>query len=412
MKIADTMSDSVILRSVKKFGEENHAFESDGFHNNDKKSRLQDKKKGEGARVGFFELFRFSSSKDNWLMFMGSVCALLHGMAQPGMIIVFGILTDIFVEYDIERQELSIPEKVCMNNTIVWINSSFNQNMTNGTSCGLVDINSEVIKFSGIYAGVGVAVLILGYFQIRLWVITGARQIRKMRKFYFRRIMRMEIGWFDCTSVGELNSRFSDDINKIDEAIADQMALFLQRLSTALSGLLLGFYRGWKLTLVILAVSPLIGIGAAVIGLSVAKFTELELKAYAKAGSIADEVLSSIRTVAAFGGENKEVERYEKNLMFAQRWGIWKGMVMGFFTGYMWCLIFFCYALAFWYGSRLVLDEGEYTPGTLIQIFLCVIIAAMNIGNASSCLEIFSTGCSAASSIFQTIDRVRKSQKK
>uniref|UniRef100_A0A8C6HP09 Bile salt export pump n=1 Tax=Mus spicilegus TaxID=10103 RepID=A0A8C6HP09_MUSSI len=329
--------------------------------------RLQDKKKGEGARVGFFELFRFSSSKDNWLMFMGSVCALLHGMAQPGMIIVFGILTDIFVEYDIERQELSIPGKVCMNNTIVWINSSFNQNMTNGTSCGLVDINSEVIKFSGIYAGVGVAVLILGYFQIRLWVISGARQIRKMRKIYFRRIMRMEIGWFDCTSVGELNSRFSGDINKIDEAIADQMALFLQRLSTALSGLLLGFYRGWKLTLVILAVSPLIGIGAAVIGLSVAKFTELELKAYAKAGSIADEVLSSIRTVAAFGGENKEVERYEKNLKFAQRWGIWKGMVMGFFTGYMWCLIFFCYALAFWYGSRLVLDEGEYTPGTLIQ---------------------------------------------
>uniref|UniRef100_A0A8C6HR38 Bile salt export pump n=1 Tax=Mus spicilegus TaxID=10103 RepID=A0A8C6HR38_MUSSI len=393
------MSDSVILRSVKKFGEENHAFESDGFR------KLQDKKKGEGARVGFFELFRFSSSKDNWLMFMGSVCALLHGMAQPGMIIVFGILTDIFVEYDIERQELSIPGKVCMNNTIVWINSSFNQNMTNGTSCGLVDINSEVIKFSGIYAGVGVAVLILGYFQIRLWVISGARQIRKMRKIYFRRIMRMEIGWFDCTSVGELNSRFSGDINKIDEAIADQMALFLQRLSTALSGLLLGFYRGWKLTLVILAVSPLIGIGAAVIGLSVAKFTELELKAYAKAGSIADEVLSSIRTVAAFGGENKEVERYEKNLKFAQRWGIWKGMVMGFFTGYMWCLIFFCYALAFWYGSRLVLDEGEYTPGTLIQIFLCVIIAAMNIGNASSCLEIFSTGCSAASSIFQTIDR-------
>lgn len=40
-----------------------------------------------------------------------------------------------------------------------------------------------------------------------------------------------------------------------------------------------------------------------------AKFTELELKAYAKAGSVADEVISSIRTVAAFGGENKEVER-------------------------------------------------------------------------------------------------------
>lgn len=46
------------------------------------------------------------------------------------------------------------------------------------------------------------------------------------------------------------------------------------------------------------------------------------------------------------------------------------------------------------------------------QIFLCVLVAAMNFGNASSSLEVFATGRSAAASIFQTIDRVRKSQKK
>ena len=39
--------------------------------------------------------------------------------------------------------------------------------------------------------------------------------------------------------------------------------------------------------------------------------TTKELDAYAKAGSIAEEVLSSIRTVAAFGGEKKEIERYK-----------------------------------------------------------------------------------------------------
>lgn len=33
------------------------------------------------------------------------------------------------------------------------------------------------------------------------------------------------------------------------------------------------------------------------------------LDAYAKAGNIAEEVLSSIRTVAAFGGEKKEISR-------------------------------------------------------------------------------------------------------
>lgn len=62
-------------------------------------------------------------------------------------------------------------------------------------------------------------------------------------------------------------SLISSDINKINEAIADQMALFIQRMTTALSGFVIGFYRGWKLTLVIISVSPLIGIGAAVLGL-------------------------------------------------------------------------------------------------------------------------------------------------
>uniref|UniRef100_A0A452RYI7 Bile salt export pump n=1 Tax=Ursus americanus TaxID=9643 RepID=A0A452RYI7_URSAM len=398
------MSDSVILRSVKKFGEDNYGYESDRF------CKLQDERKGDSSQVGFFQLFRFSSTTDIWLMFVGSLCAFLHGLSHPGVLLIFGTMTDVFIDYDTEIQELKIPGKACVNNTIVWINSSLNQNVTNGTRCGLLDIESEMIKFASYYAGIALVVLITGYIQICFWVIAAARQIQKMRKISFRKVMRMEIGWFDCNSVGELNTRFSDDINKVNDAIADQMAIFIQRMTTSICGFLLGFYQGWKLTLVIISVSPLIGIGAAIIGLSVSKFTDYELKAYAKAGSVADEVLSSVRTVAAFGGEKKEVERYEKNLVFAQRWGIRKGIVMGFFTGFMWCLIFFCYALAFWYGSKLVLEDGEYTAGTLVQIFLSILLGALNLGNASSCLEAFATGRAAATSIFQTIDRVCESQ--
>ncbi|KAM6177947.1 bile salt export pump [Rhynchocyon petersi] len=338
-------------------------------------------------------------------MFVGSLCASIHGMAQPIMILVFGSMTDVFIDYENELQELQIPGKECINNTVVWVNSSLNQNMTNGTSCGLLDIESEMRKFAIYYAGIGGAVLLSGYIEICFWVIAAARQAQKMRKIYFRQVMRMEIGWFDCNSVGELNTRFSDDINKINDAISDQIARFIQYMTTCLCGLLVGFFRGWKLTLVIISVSPLIGVGAAAIGLSVSRFTDYELRAYAKAGCVADEVISSVRTVAAFGGEKKEVERYEKNLVFAQQWGIRKGIVMGFFTGYFWCLIFLCYALAFWYGSTLVLDEGEYTPGALIQVFLSVLVSALSLGNASACLETFASGRAAASSIFETIDR-------
>ncbi|KAG7250785.1 hypothetical protein CRUP_011137, partial [Coryphaenoides rupestris] len=97
--------------------------------------------------------------------------------------------------------------------------------------------------------------------------------------------------------------------------------------------------------------------------------------------------------------------RYDRNLVSAQRWGIRKGLIMGFFTGYMWFIIFLCYALAFWYGSGLVLDTLEYTPGTLLQVFFGVLIAAMNLGQASPCLEAFASGRGAATIIFETIDR-------
>lgn len=60
--------------------------------------------------------------------------------------------------------------------------------------------------------------------------------------------------------------------------------------------------------------------------------------------------------------------RYDHNLISAQQWGIRKGLIMGFFTGYLWLIIFLCYGLAFWYGSSLVLNTQEYSPGTLLQV--------------------------------------------
>ncbi|KAG8432402.1 hypothetical protein GDO86_016881 [Hymenochirus boettgeri] len=398
---------SVKLRSIKILGEENQSFESEESDVPSGKDKMSKNKQNDTIRVGFFQLFRFASCSEIAMMVFGSIAAIIHGAAQPCMLLVFGVMIDTLVMYDVELQELKNPNKTCINNTIAWINGSISQNDNNETlGCGFLDIEYEMTKFASYYAGIGCSVLLLGYMQICFWVTVAARQVQRIRKLYFRKIMRMEIGWFDCTSVGELNTRMSDDINKINDAIADQVGIFIQRFTTFLSGFLLGFVSGWKLTLVIIAVSPLIGIGAAFMALAVAKLTGKELQAYAKAGAVADEVLSGIRTVAAFGGEKKEVERYDKNLVYAQRWGVRKGIIMGFFTGYMWFIIFLCYALAFWYGSKLVLEEEEYSPGNLLQVFFGVLVGALNLGQASPCLQAFASGRGAATTIYETIDQI------
>uniref|UniRef100_A0A668AU55 ATP-binding cassette, sub-family B (MDR/TAP), member 11a n=1 Tax=Myripristis murdjan TaxID=586833 RepID=A0A668AU55_9TELE len=339
-----------------------------------------DKKNDNKLSVGYFQLFRFATWTDTVMMVVGGVCALIHGAASPLMLVVYSMMTDIFVAHELEVQILVDPNKTCINNTISW---------TNGSK--YISETRQMTLFAYCYVGIGLGVLISSYFQV-----TASRQIQKIRRTYFRKVMQMEMGWFDCNSVGELNTRISDDINKINDAIADQMSIFIERISAFVFGFMVGFIGGWKLTMVVIAVSPLIGIAA------VGRLTGQELKCYAKAGAVADEVISSIRTVAAFGGEEKEVERYDQNLVEAQRWGVKKGTITGIFRGYLWSIIFFCFALAFWYGSQLVIYTKEEN---YVKVLFGVLIGAMNLGQASPCLEAFASGRAAAKIIFDTIDR-------
>uniref|UniRef100_A0A8D3C453 ATP-binding cassette, sub-family B (MDR/TAP), member 11a n=1 Tax=Scophthalmus maximus TaxID=52904 RepID=A0A8D3C453_SCOMX len=343
-----------------------------------------EKKKEKTLSVGYFKLFQFATWKDIVMMVVGGFCALIHGTAQPLMLLVYGMMTDTFLAYELEVQALKDPNK-----------------------------ESQMTMFAYYYVGIGIIVLFVCYFQvsifIALWVTAAARQTQRIRKEYFRKVMRMEIGWFDCNSVGELNTRISDDINKINNAIAEQVSIFIQRISTFVFGLFVGFIGGWKLTLVVIAVTPLIGLAAGLMIMALSMLTGQELKAYAKAGAVADEVLSSIRTVAAFGGEEKEAERYDRNLVEAQNLGMRKGTITGFFQGCLWCIIFLCYSLALWYGSQLVIDFKELSPGIVcLQVFFAVLVGAINLGQASPCLHVFASGRAAAKTIFETIDREPK----
>uniref|UniRef100_A0A3B4AJH4 ABC transmembrane type-1 domain-containing protein n=1 Tax=Periophthalmus magnuspinnatus TaxID=409849 RepID=A0A3B4AJH4_9GOBI len=125
--------------------------------------------------------FRFSTKRDVLMMAVGGACAVLHGSAQPLMLLVFGLLTDTFT----------------------GLNMSQNP-------CSFLDpyIEYEMTKFAFYYAGIGIALLVR--LQISLWVRAAAGQVQLIRKQYFSKVMRMEIGWFDCTSVGELNTRMSE----------------------------------------------------------------------------------------------------------------------------------------------------------------------------------------------------------
>ncbi len=154
--------------------------------------------------------------------------------------------------------------------------------------------------------------------------------------------------------------------------------------------------------------TPVLAIAMGILAKIQASLTENELKAYAKSGGIAEEVLSSIRTVMAFGGQKKEIDRFEENLTFARKAGIKRGMATGVGVGLVWAIIYASYALAFWYGITLILDtcNSGYDASDLLIVFFSVLIGAMQIGQAAPYMEAFAVARGAGGTIFSVVDRV------
>lgn len=273
-----------------------------------KAKKKKKKDKSEKKVVGVIELFRYADWVDILLMVVGLIAAAANGTGLPLMIIIFGDMTNAFV--------------------LSGVNSSTSEGASvNNSSCQPapgVDIEADMTKFAYYYVGIGFAVLILSTIQVWTFLIAATRQTSRIRRKFFFAVLHQEMAWFDSTQIGTLNTRLTDDINTIHEGIGDKICIFVQFFSTFLAGITIGFAHGWKLTLVILSVSPLLAASAAVWSTLLASLTAKELSAYAKAGAVAEEVLTAIRTVVAFNGQQKALAKYDTNLEAARHVGVKK----------------------------------------------------------------------------------------
>ncbi|XP_048881337.1 ATP-dependent translocase ABCB1 isoform X27 [Brienomyrus brachyistius] len=347
--------------------------------------------------VGFFQLFRYAKPLDIILMIVGLLCAAANGVALPLMCVVFGQMTDSFVQ---SSRPLNLS---ALGNVTPSYASSDNCPTIPG-----VDIETMMANRAYYFVGIGVAVLILGTSQVTLFLLAATRQTKRIRERYFHSVIHQQMGWFDTHQIGVLITRLTDDINTINDGLGDKICLFVQLFCTFIAGLIIGFVNGWKLTLVILAVSPLLAGSAAVWSTIIATLTSKELSAYAKAGAVAEEILVAIRTVVAFNGQKKAVEKYESNLVEARNFGVKKAITTNVSMGLTQFIIFGTYALAFWYGTKLSVDEPEnYSIGRVLTVFFAVMIGAFSLGQGTPNLESVAKARGAAYEIYKTIDLPR-----
>ena len=221
-------------------------------------------------------------------------------------------------------------------------------------------------------------------------------------------------------------SVYCRDLNKLQEGIGEKIGMMTFFTSTFFLSIITAFVYGWDLTLVIMTMIPFMVIFGGLAAKVQSSFAEKEMAAYGKAGSVAEEALSAIRTVVAFGGQKKEVDSYADNLVGAKKSGILRGTLTGVSGGLMFGIMYMVYALGFWYGIKTIMDDREseeclacdgldfeclenctrYTPRSLLVVFFSVLIGGFQIGQSAPYAEAFATARSAAGKIYRIIERI------
>ena len=120
----------------------------------------------------------------------------------------------------------------------------------------------------------------------------------------------------------------------IQNGISEKVSSALQYFSMFLSGFVIGFVKSWRLTLVILSIVPLLMAGGAVFGKMLSEASNQGQAAYARAGGVAEEVLSGIRTIVSFGSEDRAAGRYRDRLDESLKSGTRRAHFTGIALGY------------------------------------------------------------------------------
>ncbi|CAL1376317.1 unnamed protein product [Linum trigynum] len=346
-------------------------YEDDDYDYDDEEGEEEEEEEeGERKLVGLIGLFKYSSKWDVCLLFLGCVGALINGGALPWYSFLFGNFVNKIAK-DTSDQMMDDVREICFAMTVL----------------------SVVVMFGA-------------YVEITCFRLVGDRSAHRIRTKYLRAVLRQNIGFFDTeVGTGDIMHGIASDVAQIQEVMGEKMANFVQQLFTFFCGYVVGFLRSWKVSLVVFSVTPLmmfcgIAYKAVYVGLATK-----EEAAYVKAGTVAQQAISAIRTVFSFVAEDNLSAKYSELLANSIPIGAKIGFAKGAGMGVIYLVTYSTWALAFWYGAILV-SRGEISGGDAIACFFGVNLGGRGLALSLSYFAQFAQGTVAATRIYEIIDRV------
>lgn len=327
------------------------------------------------VKVGLATLYRYSSRNDLIVIVVAAICAIASGAALPLMTVIFGNLQGTFQSY-----------------------------FTPGSGLTYDEFTDELGRLVLYFVYLAIGEFVTAYIATVGFIYTGEHISAKIREHYLESCMKQNIGFFDKLGAGEVTTRITADTNLIQEGISEKVGLTLSAVATFVAAFVIGFISFWKLTLILLSTVVALVLCMGTVSRFIVRYSRQNIAAYAQGGSIAEEVISSVRNAVAFGTQDRLAKQYDSHLIRAEYFGFKLKSTLGIMIASMMTILYLNYGLAFWMGSRFLVG-GEVALSKVLTVMMSVMIGAFNLGNVAPNIQAFTTAVGAAAKIYSTIDR-------
>ncbi|KAK8466660.1 hypothetical protein PHAVU_008G138100 [Phaseolus vulgaris] len=273
--------------------------------------------------------------------------------------------------------------------------------------------HEEMVRKTRIYSlaflGLFVVSFIANIGQHYCFAYMGEYLTKRVRETVLSKILTFEVGWFDLdeNSSGAICSRLAKDANVVRSLVGDRMALLVQTFSAVLTAYTLGLIISWRLSIVMIAVQPIIIACFYTRRVLLKSMSNKSMKAQQQSSKLASEAVSNLRTVTAFSSQDRILKMLEAAQVGPSRENIrqswFAGIGLGFSQGLASCV----WALNYWYGGKLI-SHGYLTTKTFFESFMVLVSTGRIIADAGSMTTDIARGADVVASTFGIIDRCTK----
>ncbi|XP_033112138.1 ABC transporter B family member 1-like [Anneissia japonica] len=262
-------------------------------------------------------------------------------------------------------------------------------------------VNKAVLILFLISAGGAVA----SFFRSWVFTLAGTRVVCRVRRNLLAAIIQQDIAFFDLNRTGELTSRLSSDTQVVQNAITVNISMLVRYMFQILGSLVIMLVQSPSLTGVLLSVVPIVAIGAVQYGKFVKGISKKFQDALGDASTVAEESISSIRTVRSFTSERKALKLYSKEIEISYGYGKQIALASGIANGIIGIVAQGAITLVLWYGGKLVYNS-QISVGILTAFMLYTLNVAMAFAFLSSLYGDFMKAVGASIRVFDLMDRV------